>query len=75
MSKIEANGDETAAIARVAEAAREVQAASMALEAHFREHAGESPTLLLARLAAGMAELQEARESFDALLARRTSSN
>jgi hypothetical protein len=75
ISKIEANGDEATAVARVAEAARDVRAASTALEAHFREHAEEQPTLLLSRLAAGMTELQEARASFDALLTRLASSS
>ncbi|GJH26288.1 hypothetical protein [Caballeronia novacaledonica] len=68
MNQRATNGDEAAAVARVAEAAREVQAASVALEAHFNEApAGGPPTLLLARLAAAMSELQQARGSFDKL--------
>ncbi|BCQ22341.1 hypothetical protein NK8_04500 [Caballeronia sp. NK8] len=61
---------EAAAIARVAAAARDVQSASGALEQHFRDaEGGPAPTLMLARLAAAMSELQSAREAFDVLLA------
>ncbi|MFL9964293.1 hypothetical protein PQR02_25155 [Paraburkholderia sediminicola] len=63
--------EEATALARVAEAAREVQAASAALEQHFDETTGSPPsTLQLARFAAAMQELKEARESFDALLGK-----
>jgi hypothetical protein len=71
MRQTEKSGDEAAAIARVAEAAREVQAASAALEEHYKgEKEWREPTLQLARLAAAMQELQPARDAFDALLAR-----
>jgi hypothetical protein len=70
MNQGKGNGDEAPAVARVAEAAREVQAASVALEEHFSRTQGDvPPTLLLARLTAAMAELQLARESFDKMLA------
>jgi hypothetical protein len=60
---------EAAAVLRVAEAARAVQTASADLEKHFHDAGdGAAPTLLLARLAAGMSELQSAREAFDVLL-------
>ena len=71
MSQGKVKSDEAAAVARVAEAARQVQAASVALEAHFNESQGGSPPALLsARLAAAMSELQQARESFDKMLGR-----
>jgi thioredoxin-like negative regulator of GroEL len=67
--------EEATALARVAEAAREVQAASAALEQHFNEAPGSPPsTLQLARFAAAMQELKEARESFDALLGKSSGS-
>jgi len=69
MESFEGRDDEAAAVARVAEAAREVQMASVALESHFKNTGdGAPPTLMLARLAAAMSELQEARDAFDALL-------
>ncbi|MFL9913952.1 hypothetical protein PQR75_00790 [Paraburkholderia fungorum] len=64
--------DEAMAIARVAEAAREVQSASSALEQHFHESSdGAPPTLQLARLTAAINELQSARDALDALVARK----
>jgi hypothetical protein len=73
MGQVEKNADEAAAVARVAEAARDVQAASVALETHFKQEGAEAPTLHLARLAAAMSELQRARDEFDALLASKRS--
>lgn len=64
-----AKSTEAAALERVANAAREVQAASAALEAHFAEEGGRQPsTLELARFAAAMQELKDAREAFDVLI-------
>jgi hypothetical protein len=61
--------DEAFALERVAAAAREVQAASTALKAHFAENgARQSSTLELARFAATMQELKDAREAFDLLI-------
>jgi hypothetical protein len=61
--------DEAFALERVAAAAREVQAASTALKAHFAENGARQPsTLELARFAAAMQELKNAREAFDLLL-------
>jgi len=56
------NSREAAALARVAEAAREVQAASVVIEAHFNA-VGErqASTLELARLTAAVQELEDAR--------------
>ena len=55
---------------RVAAAAREVQAASTALKSHFAADSGRHPsTLELARFAAAMQELKDAREAFDLLIA------
>ncbi|MFM0324889.1 hypothetical protein [Caballeronia glebae] len=62
--------EEAAAVARIADAAREVQVASAALEGHFQDTAeGAAPPLMLARLTAATSELQSARDAFDALLA------
>jgi hypothetical protein len=62
--------DEAFALERVAAAAREVQAASTALKAHFPENGARQPsTLELARFAAAMQELKDAREAFDLLIA------
>jgi len=62
--------DEAFALERVAAAAREVQAASTALQAHFAEDGGRQPSMLeLARFAAAMQELKDAREAFDLLIA------
>lgn len=61
---------EAAAVARIAEAAREVQAASVAIEPYYRHEQSDGPsTLLLARLTAALAELQQAREAFTELMA------
>jgi hypothetical protein len=61
--------DEALALERVAAAAREVQAASTALKAHFAEDGARQPsTLELARFAAAMQELKDARDSFDVLI-------
>ncbi|KXV12189.1 hypothetical protein CR51_06730 [Caballeronia megalochromosomata] len=69
MGQIEREGVEAAAVARVADAAREVQSASKALEQHFNEPTdGMPPTLPLARLTAAITELQSARDALDALL-------
>jgi len=62
--------DEAFALERVAAAAREVQAASTALKSHFAALGGRQPsTLELARFAAAMQELKDAREAFDSLIA------
>jgi hypothetical protein len=62
--------DEALALERVAAAAREVQAASTALKAHFADEGARQPsTLELARFAAAMQELKDAREAFDLLVA------
>jgi hypothetical protein len=62
--------DEALALERVAVAAREVQAASTVLQAHFAVDGGRQPsTLELARFAAAMQELKDAREAFDLLIA------
>ena len=61
---------EAFALERVAAAAREVQAASTALQAHFALDGGRQPSMLeLARFAAAMQELKDAREAFDLLIA------
>jgi hypothetical protein len=61
---------EALALKRIAGAAREVQAASAALEKHFGANGGEQPsTLKLVRFAAAMQELRDAREEFDRLIA------
>jgi cytochrome c-type biogenesis protein CcmH/NrfG len=63
---------EACALERVVSAAREVQAASLRLEAHYAEHPNELPsTLELARFAAAMQELKNAREAFDTLVEKR----
>jgi hypothetical protein len=60
---------EAIALERIAGAARDVQAASAALEKHFGANGGAQPsTLELARLAAAMQELRDAREEFDRLI-------
>ena len=56
------NPREAAALARVAEAAREVQAASAAIEAHFNAVGKRQASALeLARLTAAVQELEDAR--------------
>jgi hypothetical protein len=60
---------EAVALERIAGAAREVQAASAALEKHFGANGGAQPSMLeLARFAAAMQELRDAREEFDRLI-------
>src|SRR5260370_10701552 len=61
---------EAFALERVAAAAREVQAASTVLQAHFAGDGGRQPsTLELARVAAAMQELKDAREAFHLVIA------
>jgi hypothetical protein len=61
---------EAQALERVAVAAREVQAASTALEPHYSGDGTRQPSMLeLARFAAAMQELKDAREAFDLLVA------
>jgi hypothetical protein len=61
---------EAQALARVATAAREVQAVSAALELRYAQHDAQPASLLeLARFSAAMQELKDAREAFDALIA------
>jgi hypothetical protein len=65
---------EASALERVVSAAREVQAASQRLETHYAQAPDEQPsTLELARFAAAMQELKDAREAFDALVETRNS--
>ncbi|MBC8742916.1 hypothetical protein F6X40_41370 [Paraburkholderia sp. UCT31] len=60
---------EARALERVVSAAREVQAASLRLEAHYAGDSHEQPsTLGLARFAAAMQELKDPREAFDVLV-------
>ncbi|MFM0716338.1 hypothetical protein PQQ73_08370 [Paraburkholderia strydomiana] len=62
---------EAIALTRIAAAARDVQAASAALEKYFGAAEQEEPsTLELARFAASMQELRDAREEFDRLLSQ-----
>jgi hypothetical protein len=62
---------EAIALMRIAAAARDVQSASAALEKHFSDSGGTQPsTLELARFAAAMQELRDAREEFDRLLSQ-----
>lgn len=64
---------EARALERVVSAAREVQAASLWLEAHYARHSDTQPTTVeLAQFAAAMQELKDAREAFDALVANGT---
>jgi hypothetical protein len=67
--------EEAAAVARIADAARDVQVASAALESHFQDDGGAAATLMLARLTAAMSELRAARDAFDALLAAKGASD
>jgi hypothetical protein len=61
---------EAFALERVAAAARQVQAASTALKTHFADDGARPPsTLELARFAAAMQELKDARQAFDLLIA------
>lgn len=73
MGQFDRTADEAAAIARVADAAREVQSASKAFEERFNESTDDMPpTLPLARLTAAINELQYARDALDALLVRKS---
>jgi siderophore synthetase component len=73
MATLQRKDKEATAVACVADAAREVQAASTALEERFKESThGAAPTLQLARLTAVMNELQAARDALDFLLAERS---
>ena len=61
---------EAHALERVATAAREVQVASTALKDHYIDEGGPRPSMLeLARFAAAMQEIKDAREAFDLLVA------
>ncbi|CAN7430048.1 hypothetical protein LJR029_007110 [Caballeronia sp. LjRoot29] len=61
---------EAQALARVASAAREVQAVSAALEDRYaRDDVQPASLLELARFSAAMQELKDAREAFDVLIA------
>jgi hypothetical protein len=72
MSTERTRSDEALALERVVGAARDVQAASTALERHFAPDGdGQPSTLELVRFEAAMQELKEAREAFDALLSGR----
>jgi hypothetical protein len=73
MANLELKDKEATAVARVADAAQEVQVASLALEERFKEstHAA-AQTLQLARLTAAMNELQAARDARDSRLAKRS---
>jgi hypothetical protein len=72
MSTKKTSSDEARALERVVSAARDVQAASTALERHFTSDGNGKPsTLELVRFATAMQELKEAREAFDALLSGR----
>ena len=60
---------EAIALERIAAAAREVQAASAALEQRFSAADSAQPSALeLARFAAAMQELRDARDAFDRLV-------
>jgi hypothetical protein len=60
---------EAQALERVASAAREVQAASAALEHRYSQRNAPPALLLeLARFSAAMQELKDAREAFDVLV-------
>lgn len=62
---------EALALERIADAAREVQAASAALERHFGVDGDAQPSPLeLARFAAATQDLRDVREEFDRLLAQ-----
>ncbi|SKC77377.1 hypothetical protein [Paraburkholderia hospita] len=69
MSTEKTKSDETRALERIVSAARDVQAASTALERHFASDGnGQPSTLELVRFEAATQELKEAREAFDVLL-------
>ncbi len=72
MTQSKKKSSEARALERVANAAREVQAASAALEVHFSDDASHTPTTLeLARFAAAMQELKDARQAFDVSMSER----
>jgi hypothetical protein len=63
---------EAQALERIVSAAREVYAASAALQANFGEQGSRQPSMLgLVRLAASMKELTDAREAFDAMVSEK----
>jgi hypothetical protein len=63
---------EEQALERIANAAREVYAASAALKVNFGEEGVRQPSALaLVRFATAMQELQEARDAFDALVSEK----
>jgi hypothetical protein len=69
MSTEKTRSYEARALERIVSAARDVQAASSALERHFASDGnGQPSTLELVRFEAAMQELKEAREAFDVLL-------
>lgn len=71
MTKAITASPEALALERIADAAREVQAASAALQRHFGVNGGAQPSALeLARFAAAMQDLRDAREEFDRLRAQ-----
>ncbi|WP_413658041.1 hypothetical protein [Paraburkholderia phenoliruptrix] len=74
MQPIEKRDEEAAAVAGIAEAAREAQVGSAGFAEHFHDAGGAPSTLVLARLAAAMPKLQAARDAFDAPLAASHSS-
>jgi len=70
------NSGEARTLERVVSAAREVQPASLRLDAYYARNSNGPPTTLeLARLAAAMQELKDAREAFDMLFAKRDASS
>lgn len=69
MEAEKSRSDEAFALERVADAAREVQIASATLKVHFSEGRSQPSTSELARFAAAMQELKDAREAFDQLVA------
>lgn len=69
MQKEKTLSHEVLALERVVSAAREVYAASTAMEAHFGQDGGRQPSALeRARFAAAMQELRDARAAFDSLV-------
>jgi hypothetical protein len=73
MGQTERKGEEATAVERVANAAREVQLASQAIEEKFNMGLDQADRALpLARLTAAITELQAARDALDALLARKS---
>jgi hypothetical protein len=73
MGQPERKSEEAAAVERVANAAREVQLASQAIEEKFKTGLDHPDRALpLARLTAAITELQAARDALDELLARKS---